>query len=80
MRITLKLARVGMSMQEATITRWFKQPGDKFAEGDALYSIETDKVTQDVTATHRGTLLERLVQEGESIAVGGPICVIDVSV
>ena len=79
MKVTLKLARVGMTMQEATIAEWFKQPGERFAEGDALYSIETDKVTQDVNATQRGTLIEILVPAGETVAVGGPVCIVDVA-
>lgn len=54
MKITLKLARVGMNMQEATVAEWFKQPGDTFTSGEALYSIETDKVTQEVPATADG--------------------------
>jgi pyruvate/2-oxoglutarate dehydrogenase complex dihydrolipoamide acyltransferase (E2) component len=80
MRITLKLTRVGMSMQEATIAQWFKKPGDSFEQGEALYAIETDKVTQEVEATARGRLLEVFVDEGEDVEVGGAICVVDVEV
>jgi len=78
-KIALKLARVGMNMQEATIAQWFKRPGEGFAEGEPLYAMETDKVTQDVTAAHRGTLVEILVQAGESVAVGGPVCIVDIA-
>lgn len=77
MKVTLKLARVGMSMQEATIDKWFKQPGDGFEAGEALYSIETDKVTQEIEATTSGTLLEVFVAEGQDVSVGAPICVVD---
>ena len=78
MKITLKLARVGMNMQEATVAEWFKQPGDTFTSGEALYSIETDKVTQEVPATADGTLVEIFVSAGDEVAVGAPICVVDV--
>lgn len=50
MKVTLKLSRVGMTMEEATIVRWAVQPGEQFAEGDTLYEIETEKVTQEVEA------------------------------
>lgn len=80
MKITLKLVRVGMSMQEATIVEWFKQPGESFAEGDALYAYETDKVTQEISATAPGTLLEVFVPAGEEVAVGDPVCTVDVQV
>lgn len=78
MKITLKLARVGMSMQEATIAQWYKQPGESFVAGEPLYAIETDKVTQDVEASAPGTLLEVFVAEGSDVEVGAPLCVVDV--
>lgn len=80
MKITLKLARVGMSMQEATIAQWHKKPGESFEAGEPLYAIETDKVTQDVEATAPGTLLEVFVEEGADVEVGAPLCVVDVTV
>jgi len=78
-KIALKLARVGMTMQEATIAAWNKRPGESFAAGEALYAIETDKVTQEVTAPHGGTLIEIWVQAGETVAVGGSVCLVDVA-
>jgi pyruvate/2-oxoglutarate dehydrogenase complex dihydrolipoamide acyltransferase (E2) component len=79
MKITLKLIRVGMNMQEATIAKWLKAPGESFAEGDALYAIETEKVTQDVLATGPGTLLEILVPEGQDARVGQAVCVVELN-
>ncbi|HUN26690.1 MAG TPA: lipoyl domain-containing protein [Steroidobacteraceae bacterium] len=78
MRVNLKLNRVGMNMQEATIAKWHKQPGETFATGDPLYEIETEKVTQEVTASADGTLLEIFVPAGENVAVGAPVCAVDV--
>ncbi|HEV7714512.1 MAG TPA: lipoyl domain-containing protein [Steroidobacteraceae bacterium] len=77
MKIQLKLVRVGMNMAEATIAKWHKQPGDTFKTGDVLYEIETDKVTQEVTATSDGTLLEILVPAGEIAEVGAAVCSVD---
>lgn len=77
MRVTLKLARVGMNMQEATIAKWHKQPGDAFKSGEPLYDIETEKVTQEITAGGDGTLLEILVPAGENAAVGAAVCAVD---
>lgn len=78
MKVTLKLSRIGMNMQEATIAEWLKQPGESFVTGEALYAIETDKVTQEVLATADGKLLEVFVPAGEDVAVGGPICVVEI--
>ncbi len=79
MRVNLKLSRVGMSMQEATIAKWHRAPGDSFAAGDVLYEIETEKVTQEITAPGAGKLLEVLVPEGQSVEVGGSVCVVDMT-
>jgi pyruvate/2-oxoglutarate dehydrogenase complex dihydrolipoamide acyltransferase (E2) component len=78
MRVTLKLNRVGMSMEEATISRWCREPGEAFAAGDALYEFETEKLTQEVTATAAGTLVEQCVPEGTNLAVGERVCVVEV--
>jgi pyruvate/2-oxoglutarate dehydrogenase complex dihydrolipoamide acyltransferase (E2) component len=79
MKITLKLVRVGMNMQEATIAKWLKSPGDSFVEGDALYAIETEKVTQDIVATGPGKLVEILVPAGQDARVGDGICIVDLN-
>jgi pyruvate/2-oxoglutarate dehydrogenase complex dihydrolipoamide acyltransferase (E2) component len=79
MKITLKLSRVGMNMQEATIAKWHKQVGDSFAKDEALYEIETEKVTQEVLAPGSGKVLEILVPEGENAQVNAGVCVVDMS-
>ncbi|HTT03387.1 MAG TPA: lipoyl domain-containing protein [Steroidobacteraceae bacterium] len=79
MRINLKLARVGMNMQEATIAKWHKSPGESFKAGEALYEIETEKVTQEVTATSDGKLIEIFVPAGANAAVGAAVCAVDVT-
>jgi pyruvate/2-oxoglutarate dehydrogenase complex dihydrolipoamide acyltransferase (E2) component len=78
MKVNLKLARVGMNMAEATIAKWHKQPGESFKAGDVLYDIESDKVTQEVTASHGGRLLEIFVPAGEIAEVGAAVCAVDV--
>jgi len=80
MRIRLKLVKVGMNMQDATIADWLKKPGDAFAEGEALYAIETEKVTQDVLATAPGRLIEILVPKASDAKVGQAVCVVETDV
>lgn len=77
MKVTLKLSRVGMNMQEATIAKWNKQPGESFDKDEILYEIETEKVTQEVTAPGAGTLIEILVPEGQEAQVNGGVCIIE---
>jgi len=67
-----------MNMQEATIVKWHKQPGDSFSKGDVIYEIETEKVTQEIEADREGTLIEILVPEQTEAPVGGAVCIVDV--
>jgi pyruvate/2-oxoglutarate dehydrogenase complex dihydrolipoamide acyltransferase (E2) component len=78
MKIQLKLPRVGMNMEEATIVVWHKSAGEAFASGDALYDFETEKVTQSFEASADGKLLEIHVAEGEDAQVGDVVCVVEV--
>ncbi|MGH8988067.1 MAG: lipoyl domain-containing protein [Acidimicrobiales bacterium] len=77
MRVHVKLPKIGMTMEEATIVRFFKQPGEAFRRGDAIYEIETEKIGQEVQATDDGVMVEHAVAEGEDVAVGGDVCVVD---
>jgi pyruvate/2-oxoglutarate dehydrogenase complex dihydrolipoamide acyltransferase (E2) component len=79
MKVNLKLNRVGMNMSEATIAKWHREPGQTFKAGEALYDIETDKVTQEVTASGDGTLLEIVVPAGEIAEVGAVVCRVELT-
>lgn len=78
MKVNLKLSRIGMNMQEATIVKWCKQVGEEFRKGDVLYEIETEKVTQEVEAQGDGRMLEILVPADEDAEVGQAVCVVDI--
>jgi pyruvate/2-oxoglutarate dehydrogenase complex dihydrolipoamide acyltransferase (E2) component len=77
MKFKVKLSRVGMNMEEATITKWHKAPGDEVKASDALYDIETEKVTMEVPAAVSGKLAEILISEGDIAAVGQALCVVE---
>src|SRR5205085_151602 len=67
------MPQLGETVTEGTITRWFKQVGDKVEEDEALFEVSTDKVDSEVPAAASGYLAEILVKEGETVDVGaGP--------
>jgi pyruvate dehydrogenase E2 component (dihydrolipoamide acetyltransferase) len=70
------LPRLGQGMETGTIVRWLKAEGDQVEKGEALYELDTEKVTQEVEADKSGLLLKILAQEGEEIEVGKAIAVI----
>jgi pyruvate dehydrogenase E2 component (dihydrolipoamide acetyltransferase) len=70
------LPRLGQGMESGTIVRWLKNEGDQVEQGEPLYELDTEKVTQEVEADSSGTLLKILAGEGEEIEVGKAIAVI----
>src|ERR671936_1318145 len=64
------MPRLSDTMQEGTIARWLKQPGDPVARGDVLAEIETDKATMPLEAFDAGTLQEILAPEGQTVPIG----------
>jgi pyruvate dehydrogenase E2 component (dihydrolipoamide acetyltransferase) len=74
--VDVSLPRLGQGMESGTIVRWLKQEGDQVEKGEALYELDTEKVTQEVEADASGVLLKILAGEGEEIDVGKRIAVI----
>jgi len=79
MRVTITLPNIGMTMEEATIVRYCRQPGESFRAGDPLYEIETEKVSNEIEAMHDGVMVEHCVAAGDIVAVGGGVCVVETS-
>src|SRR5436853_2262069 len=59
-------------MEAGTIVKWLKSEGDAVQKGEALYELDTDKVTQEVEAEASGVLLKIAISEGE-VEVGKTI-------
>jgi pyruvate dehydrogenase E2 component (dihydrolipoamide acetyltransferase) len=72
MATEVKLPRLGQGMESGTIVKWLKSEGDAVEKGEALYELDTDKVTQEVEAEASGVLLKIAVREGE-VEVGKTI-------
>ena len=56
--IEIKVPSVGESVTEALLTQWFKQEADAVRKDEALFELETDKVTLEATAEAAGKLQE----------------------
>jgi len=65
------------TMTEGNISAWRVKEGDKFAAGDVLLEIETDKATMDVEAQEDGILMKIMQGDGaKQVQVGSRIAVI----
>ena len=60
------MPKLGLTMTEGTIEEWKFKEGDTVKKGDILFSVATDKLTNDVECEEDGTLLKILLPEGET--------------
>jgi pyruvate dehydrogenase E2 component (dihydrolipoamide acetyltransferase) len=56
MAIEITVPRLGWTMEEGVFLGWLKNDGDAVREGEALYTLESDKSAQEVEATENGIL------------------------
>lgn len=67
---------LGFDMEEGTMGTWLKNVGDPVSKGDVLAEIESDKVTQELTARADGVLLAQFADTGDAIPVGSYLGII----
>jgi len=68
--IEVRMPKFGLSMEKGFITKWYKKEGDKVAEGEPLFEVESEKITNDVPSPATGFLKKIVVPEGEEQTVG----------
>jgi 2-oxoglutarate dehydrogenase E2 component (dihydrolipoamide succinyltransferase) len=69
MSFEVKIPAVGESISSGVIAQWHKQNGESVASGDLLLTLETDKISTEITAETDG-VLEILAAEGEEVNIG----------
>ena len=68
--VDITMPRLGETVIEGTITRWFKREGDVVEVDEALFEVSTDKVDTEVPSPVTGVVKEILAEEGEEVEVG----------
>jgi len=66
---------LGESVTEATVSTWFKKPGEAFAADEMLCELETDKVSVEVPAPAAGVMTKLLAEEGATVEAGGKLAI-----
>lgn len=72
----IEMPKFGLSMEEGTVTTWFKAEGDAVSQGEAVAEVVTEKITNTVEAPADGVLRKILLQENETALCGAPIGII----
>lgn len=75
--VEMLMPKMGESIIEGTILTWLKNEGDAIEQDESVLEVATDKVDTEVPATHAGVLKKILAKEGDVVAVGTPIAIIE---
>lgn len=76
-KVELIMPKLGESVIEATILNWEKEVGDTIEMDENVVVIATDKVDTEVPSPVEGKLVEILFQEGDTVAIGTAIAIIE---
>lgn len=77
--VEMLMPKMGESIIEGTILTWLKKEGDTIEQDESVLEVATDKVDTEVPAIHGGILKQILAKEGDVVAVGAPIAIIETS-
>jgi len=74
--VEVKIPAVGESITSGIVSVWHKKSGDFVNAGDALFTLETDKVSTEIAAETSG-VLDAIVPEGQEVKIGEVVATID---
>lgn len=76
-RFEIKMPKLGESITEGTIVSWSVKVGDVIQEDDVLFEVNTAKVSAEIPSPVAGKIVEILFKEGDTVAVGTVVAVVD---
>jgi len=70
------MPKLGLTMKKGKIVKWYKKENEEVKKGDKLFSIETDKLTNDFVADEDGILLKIIENENSTVDCLKPVAII----
>ena len=77
MQVEIIMPKMGESIQEGTIIRWAKNPGEKIEKDETLLEISTDKVDSEIPSPVSGIVAKIFAKEQDTVLVGTIIAYIE---
>jgi len=68
--VDLVMPKMGESITEATILKWYKHPGETVKMDEAVLEIATDKVDSEVPSTAEGVIEETFFNVNDVVPIG----------
>ena len=79
MLIKMKVPSPGESISEVEISQWLVEEGEYVHKDQTIAEIDSDKATLELPAEESGKI-SILIEEGDTVAIGEVVCIIDTSV
>lgn len=76
MSYEIVMPQLGLTMTEGSVSVWLKSPGEKVEKGEALFTVETDKVEMEVESAAAGYLAAIYVEPKKVVPTGTVIAVL----
>lgn len=70
------MPKLGLTMEDGTVSAWLKKEGDIVKKGDPICEITTEKLTNEIESTADGVVLKIIVEEGETVDCQTTIAII----
>ena len=74
--IPVTMPALGESVIAGTVTRWLKQVGDTVDVDEPLVEVSTDKVDTEIPSPVAGTVLEIIIAQDETAAIGATLATV----
>jgi 2-oxoglutarate dehydrogenase E2 component (dihydrolipoamide succinyltransferase) len=79
MKLEMRVPSPGESISEVEIAEWLVEDGDYVEKDQSIAEIDSDKATLELPAEESG-IIKIIIGDGETVAVGDVVCIIDTSV
>lgn len=76
MSIEVRVPALGESVTSGVISAWHKHTGDVVGDGEALFTLETDKISTEIPANRAGKL-QIQVEAGQEVKIGQVVALLD---
>src|ERR1044072_4337180 len=76
MSIEVKIPAVGESIESGIVSVWHKKSRTRLNAADPLFTLETEKVSTEITAEKNG-VLQTMVAEGAEVKIGEVVATIE---
>lgn len=71
MAAEIVMPKLGLTMTEGTVEKWFVKEGDEVAQDDPIVEISSEKLTNEVLAPEAGVIIKIVAEEGDVIPSRG---------